>query len=525
MCAICGIINFTGEEVSEVTIQRMLSEMKHRGPDDEGIFIVDNVGFGHVRLSIIDLTSAGHQPMFSQDKRYCIVYNGEVYNYLELKKELEGKYNFVTRTDTEVILNSFVEWGPACLNRFNGMFAFAIYDLHERSIFLARDRFGIKPLYYYYDKNYLIFASEIPSILSVIEKPIQADEQMIYDYLIFNRTDHTERTFFNQIKALPHAYRLTINEKGIQTNRWYDLERRLNRPFAGVDVFRETFRSAVELRLRSDVPVGVCLSGGLDSSSIVSVLLKDNDRHDLNTFSAVYGQGREGDESEFINSYESLIQNMHYIYPSAESLMNDFCSFVRAHAEPVPRPNIYAQFKVMELAKHHVTVLLDGQGADEQLAGYHYFFGFYFKSLLKQLRLRCLSSELVFYLKRHRSLYGLKSLAFLLLPEFLQTHVRVSDLGYVNSDFTELWSQNSSVPRLLYSSESLNEALIDHFEHKLEHLLKWEDRNSMWFSIEARVPFTRSSVGGRDIITARGPKNSKGKDEAHSQGGDERYTA
>ena len=500
MCGICGIINKNNKPVSSESIQAMMNRMKHRGPDDEGIFIDENIGLGHVRLSIIDLTSAGHQPMFSDDGRYVLVFNGEVYNYIEIRSELSSKYNFKTNTDTEVLLKAYQEWGESCLDKFNGMFAFAVYDRKQKTFFIARDRFGIKPLYYYHDKSRFIFASEITSILSVLNKKPIPDDGTIFNYLVFNRTDVTDETFFTDIKRLPHGHNITLkcvpqpfNSSTLQPKikRWYDLRKRVKEAeeFKSLDEFRETLSSSVGLRLRSDVPVGVCLSGGLDSSSIVSLLLKDFKKSDLNTFSAVYGEGIRGDESEFINEYKDILENMHYINPTAESLYNDMHQFVYAHAEPIPSTAPYAQFKVMELAKDNVVVTLDGQGADEELAGYHYFFGYFFKDLLRHFRLLKLSSEIFHYLVNHKSIYGLQTFLYFLLPEKLRTMARVSEKGYLQDDFVKRHSVNNSIAGNLYGSCSLHEALLDHFEYKLEHLLKWEDRNSMWFSLESRVPF------------------------------------
>lgn len=213
MCGICGIVRFDGQSVAENPIQQMMRVMKHRGPDDEGFFVNADVGLGCVRLSILDLSSAGHMPMSSGDGRYVIIHNGEVFNYLELRSQLRSRFPFRSHSDSEVILYSYLEWGPDCLERFNGMFAFALFDCQSRSLFIARDRFGIKPLYYYSDEQVFIFASEIPAILKVFEKGTIADESMIYDFLIFNRTNHTENTFFKNIKKLGLGCSLHIHNR------------------------------------------------------------------------------------------------------------------------------------------------------------------------------------------------------------------------------------------------------------------------------------------------------------------------
>lgn len=492
MCGICGIIRTNDQLVDPAHIHQMMRAQKHRGPDDEGVFIENGVGLGFVRLSIIDLSLSGHQPMSSADNRYVVVFNGEIFNYIEIREELkELGHQFRTNTDTEVLLTAYREWGEECLNRFNGMWAFAIYDKVNKSVFASRDRYGVKPFYYLQTKEFIAFASEIPPLLSLLPARPTPDFQSIFDYLAFNRTDQTERTFFNEIKKLQHGSTLRIEAGRVSIAQWYNLRANVSKAkgFSNPDEFRELFRSSIDLRLRSDVPVGVCLSGGLDSSSIVSVLLSNFDKRDLNTFSAVYSKGQIGDETEFIKEYEPFLTNMFYTTPTGESLKQDLKNFVKAHAEPIPSTAPYAQFKVMELAKGKVVVTLDGQGADEELAGYHYFFGFYFKDLLRRLKLGRLFKEIYYYIAKHRSLLGIKSFVFFLMPQKLRTSTRVKEKAYLNKQFIQEYGQSNNIAGNLYGAKTLQEALLNHFEYKLEHLLKWEDRNSMWFSLEARVPF------------------------------------
>lgn len=501
MCGICGIIRFDNKPVQETPIREMMRIMKHRGPDDEGVFLENNTGLGFVRLSILDLSMAGHQPMFSPDNKYVIVFNGEIYNYIELREELQKEgVIFTTKTDTEVLLNAYIQWGQDCIHRFNGMWAFAIYDREKKTIFFARDRFGVKPFYYLHTKEYFAFCSEIPPLLSLLNEKPTPDNQTIFDFLIFNRTDQTERTFFSEIKKLQHGCKLTIDNNILQSSifnlqssikQWYDLKERVSKTegFKSPEEYKELLSSAIGLRLRSDVPVGVCLSGGLDSSSIVSVLLTDFDKKDLNTFSAAYKKGQFGDETAFINEYKNSLKNMFFTTPDADSLENDLFQFVKAHGEPISSTSPYAQYKVMKLAQSNVVVTLDGQGADEELAGYEYFFGFYFKDLLTHGRVGRLISEMYHYLTKHHSLMGIKSFLFFMLPKRLRTKVRVNEKGYVRTDFVNNYKNSNSISGNLYGSKSLTDSLLDHFEYKMEHLLKWEDRNSMWFSIESRVPF------------------------------------
>ena len=493
MCGICGIIRFNGASPDRQLIRRMMSTIKHRGPDDEGLLLDEKVGLGFVRLSIIDLSPQGHQPMFSLDKRYSIIYNGEVYNYLEIKNELIKKgYRFMSKTDTEVVLNSFIEWGEECLTRFNGMWAFVIYDNLKQELFCSRDRFGVKPFYYYYDRDQFVFASEIPPLLETLKAKPSVNKEVMFDYMIYNRTDQSEQTFFTEIKKLQHSHtlRVSINEGTVIPKKWYDLKNRLSSsvPFCSAESFRETFESSVNLRLRSDVPVGVCLSGGLDSSSITSTLLKTFNKGDLNTFSAVYEKGQNGDESEFINEFRPFIKRMNFITPTADSLYEDLPRFVTTQSEPFPTTSIYAHYKVMELARKHVVVTLDGQGADEEMGGYPYFFGFYYKELIRQFRLLKLFMELKGYWSNHHSTYAYKTFLYFLLPGSLKRNLRIREKGYLTKDFSNQ-KFTSLISSELYNSHNVNAALFNHFEYKLEHLLKWQDLNSMRFSLEARVPF------------------------------------
>ncbi|MFD2568094.1 asparagine synthase (glutamine-hydrolyzing) [Pseudotenacibaculum haliotis] len=488
MCGISGIINFNNNKVEEKDLRLMMHKMKHRGPDDEGVFIDNNIGFGFVRLSILDLTSAGHQPMHSHDNRFVIVFNGEVYNYIEIRDELKEEFHFKTGTDTEVVLAAYQKWGEACLDKFNGMFAFAIYDKEKQQVFAARDRYGIKPFYYYMDDDQFIFASEIKSILPFI--PREANLKIIYDYLMFNRTDHRTETFFKNVKKMQHGSFLKLNGKEVTFSRWYNLEERINSDKSLTsEEYRKLFNDSIKLRLRADVPVGVSLSGGIDSSSITSVLVEDFDLKELNTFSAVYGADEPTDESGYINEYKSSVKNMYYTSPNAETFFEDFESFIDAHNEPCPDLGPYVQFKVMELASERVKVTLDGQGADEQLAGYHNFFSVYYLELIKKMKLLKLLKENVSYFKKHGSLDVLKYLIYYALPPKAQTKISKNIYPSINKSLFDEFKADLSVNKMLYKPKDLNESLVQHFEYKLEHLLRWEDLNSMHFSIESRVPF------------------------------------
>ncbi|HLP57711.1 MAG TPA: asparagine synthase (glutamine-hydrolyzing) [Candidatus Deferrimicrobium sp.] len=509
MCGICGIVNLDGCPVRAGEIRAMMTLIKHRGPDDEGSFLDNNMGLGFVRLSIIDLSPAGHQPMFSDDGRYVTVYNGEIYNYIELRKELVEKYRFKTGSDTEVLLNAYREWGEACLHRFNGMFAFVIYDKKTGHLFMARDRFGIKPFYYHLNRNSFIFASEQRAILPFL-KNRTPNKKAIFEYLVYNRSDQGDYTFFQDIRKLAHGSRAALKNGTLKIEKWYELRDQMKEPFNTPGEFYQSFKKSIKLQLRSDVPVGVCLSGGLDSSSIVSVMLKEFNRHDINTFSIVYQKGEEADESAFINEYQGKLENMHFTRPSAESFSADLTSFIDCHSEPVATLGPYAHFRVMQLAKNHVKVTLDGQGADEQLAGYHYFFASYFKELLQHMRLFNLLNEVAAYVKIHRSFIAVKYLGLYLTPSFLKDSLSRITHNYVDKNFFNEVKTCSSIKNDLYNPATLSQSLYQHFEFKLEHLLKWEDHNSMWNSLESRVPFLDHHLVERTLSLPPGKIINKG---------------
>ena len=356
MCGIAGVVNFSGKTVLREELDTMLKTIKHRGPDDEGVFIKDNIGLGHVRLSIIDLSTAGHQPMFSNDNRYSIVFNGEIYNYLELKKELKDKYSFKTKSDTEVLLAAYQVWGEECLSKFNGDFSFVIFDLQENVLFGARDRFGIKPFYYHKENDSFIFASEIKAILPLLGN-VSPNNNVIFEYLVYHRTDQSHQTFFNSVQKLKHGHCFTLKEGDLKIRRWYNLADQIkNNVKLTPEEYREELKLSVGLRLRSDVPIGVCLSGGIDSSTVTSMLYHDFNIKNVNTFSVVFEKGSWEDESPFIDAFKGTLNNMRYVEPSAQSFYDEFENFARSHSEPIPGVSPYSQYKVMQLAAKNVSV-------------------------------------------------------------------------------------------------------------------------------------------------------------------------
>jgi len=489
MCGIYGRYNFDGHPVERETLSVMSDTLKHRGPDAQGYFIKGAIAVGALRLSVIDLSQKANQPIFSRDGRFCIVYNGEVYNYIEIRDELKEKYDFISNGDTEVVLYSFIEWGQACLDKLNGMFAFAILDIERQALFLARDRFGIKPLYYYVSDKAFIFSSELKPFKYVLEdKKINAN--IMYNYLVFNRTDYDNNTFLEGVKRVPHGCAMTVEKNTYALHPWYRLGDHLKKGYARPEALKDDLVSSLAVHLRSDVPLGVCLSGGLDSSSIVSLLLKEFPAVPLQTFSAVYGKNIYGDESEYIDEFRHILgQRLYKTSVTADALLSDVRDFIYYIDEPVGHIAPFMHYQVMKLARHHAVVLLDGQGADETLAGYHYFFGMFFKELLYTKQPYTLLKEIFYYCLRHKSLFGFASFLYFLLPARTKSTIKISGNNSLSRQFLSQYRGDETIPDMLYSSTNLHDSLLEHFEHKLEHLLKWEDRNAMRFSLESRVPF------------------------------------
>lgn len=545
MCGITGIFSPAGKPVDTRLLGRMTTALRHRGPDDEGYILAHtlsasvqplrgsdtipeitlpdistrsslstnpNLGLGWRRLSIIDLSPTGHQPMANVDQSIWIVFNGEIYNYIELRKELQAKgYVFRTQSDTEVIIHAYSAWGPDCVHHLNGMWGFALYDAIQKILFCARDRFGIKPFYYWWDGTTFLFASEIKALLESAEIPRAANDGMVYDYLAHRILDHTDQTFFESVCQLRPGHWSQIDQNGLQTRQYYQLEYNpdLGRFDEGqshrlAEEFRERFTDSIRIHLRTDVTLGSCLSGGLDSSSIVCTsnqlifgteavsraVVGDRQK----TFTATYSDARFSEE-KFVNSViRQTHADPHFIQPSSQGLLAELPAFVRAHDEPVISTSMYAQWNVMKLAaQNKVKVLLDGQGGDELLGGYRWHFPVFHGQLLKELRMGDLLREI-------RSAHDVTSLSLMGLAKPLTQKVakilipqslRGSLLGiapYLNNDFATRSSNRATA--LVKTDFNLQQRLWEEeTRFNLQQLLHYEDRNSMAFSIEARVPF------------------------------------
>lgn len=480
----------------------MASALAHRGPDAAGDFAEPGVAFAFRRLAILDLSPAGNQPMSDPSGRYRLMHNGEIYNYRELRAELEGKgHRFHTGTDTEVILAAYTEWGESCLRRFNGMWAFAIWDSETRSLFASRDRFGVKPFYYHRDGTRLLFASEPKALLAGGVNRI-ANPRVIRDYVQQGYLDHTAETFFEGIVRLAPAHSLTFDADGLRLSRYWSLEPRDSPEGDAAEAVREMLFDAVRLRLRSDVPVGTCLSGGLDSSAIVRIVdrLLRTEAHNARqvgdrqqTFTAFF-EDRSVNERPFAEAAIADTRTKpHWVTFDADGLVGNVLSIVEAQDEPFGSTSMIAQWYVMREAKRAgLTVMLDGQGADEIFAGYHGYFAPFFADLLAAGRFGALRQELMAYRRLHGASHA--HLANLVVRRFMPERIRWIARGRAQGGSSlvhpNLPGGYTPEPEDLSGSDRLTRMLrLLLTTRGLPELLRYEDRNSMAHSLEARVPF------------------------------------
>jgi asparagine synthase (glutamine-hydrolysing) len=506
MCGITGIISANPRLVSADILKQMTNTIAHRGPDGEGYWIspTGHAGLGHRRLAVIDLSAGAAQPMHYL-KRYTIVYNGEIYNYPELKEDLiKQGYVFGTRSDTEVILAAYDWRKEQCLSLFDGMFAFAIWDEKEQRLFAARDRFGEKPLYTCIINNAFYFASEIKSFWAT-GIPRQVNESQLINYLALGYTQGrpvNNSSFYRNVYSLPPGHYLSFEPATLRQslNRWWqlDIEREaITNEKKAVETFGELLLGSVRRRLRSDVPLGSSLSGGIDSSSIVEMITRENNgAGELSTFSAVF-PGFEKDESAYIRLLSAKLRVQNYtVTPTVNGFLADFEKLLYHHDEPIGSASIYAQYKVFELARqHNVTVLLDGQGADEILAGYTKYLHWYLQELLAGRQYaRTVKEKKALRENAAPFNWGLKNYLAAWFPEKAAKHLvhreaaKLKANPFIQKDFLNQYAD----PGLLYKPvvNRLNDLLcFNTCGPGLEELLRNADRNSMAHAREVRLPF------------------------------------
>ena len=514
MCGIAGIISVNENEIFQQRLQLMTDTIAYRGPDGEGHWISKNgkVGLGHRRLSVIDLSLNASQPMHYLG-RYSIIFNGEIYNYIELKQTLiKHGYSFKTKSDTEVLMALYDKEKENCLSLLDGMFSFVIYDNKKGEIFAARDRFGEKPFYYNYDhEKHFIFGSEMKSLWAAGVKK-EVNNKMLFAYLNYgslqNQKDESE-TFYKNCTNLPHGHylKLSVNSCVLSIKKYYDINfKNINHTITEIQAqkkFKELFYISVNRRLRSDVATGTSLSGGLDSSVIVCIIdqLKKGTQQKQNTFSAIF-PGFAKDEKKYIDYViESTNVIPNFTTPDEDGIIKDFEKLIWHQEEPFGTASIYAQYCVMRLAKENkVTVLLDGQGADEYLAGYHSYYHQFFNDLKKNYPKR-FQAQYSSYLKLHDAntinqimKKDLKYFVRMKIPNALRAGKNF--MNYYNHKKKSFYSdefyfdniKDNSIP-FQYPKE-LNTALYyNTFQGELQSLLRYSDRNSMSQSREVRLPF------------------------------------
>ncbi len=512
MCGIAGVLDLAGHRLASGPVLAMIGALAHRGPDGETLRRLGPLVLAHRRLSILDPTPAGDQPMCSADGRYWVVHNGEIYNFLELADELRSHgHEFRTATDTEVILAAYAVWGPDCVTRFNGIWAFALWDAVEERLFLSRDRFGVKPLYLAESSGVLAFASEVKALLTLEWVDRTPDTEAIRDFLLDARVDHRPGTFFRGIRRLLPAHNLLVGPNIRRDWRYWDVPTLATDPSVGpsagdqgaVEQFRDLLTESVSLQLRSDVAIGSCLSGGIDSSTIVVVAdalrrgrlearelrHHERDRQPQLAFFASFDDPQI-DERRFVDEVVAATSaELHTITPDATEAAATLEAVVRQQDEPFGSTSIVAQYYVMQTAHAAgVKVLLDGQGADELLAGY-------------------LPKSPARYAGILRSRDGLGALGAWARHGAPASPARIAWFAVTNGAPPPTLARPSRVIRSWLGPRSRPARRADprppvppgtvlarnlwrdiEYGH-LPGLLRYEDRNSMAFGIEARVPF------------------------------------
>ncbi len=498
MCGITGIYRFN-KQVNPDEIDKLTDSLSHRGPDGRGVWFNNkkNLGLGHRRLSILDLTVAGTQPMVSPDGKYVIVLNGEIFNFLEIKSKLALKgYTFKTKTDTEVVLKAYQEWGTKMLDIFNGMWAFAIYDIDKEMLFLSRDRYGVKPLYYFYDNNEFVFASEVKSIYQYLGKRGTINKTTIQDILDFNQEYHgTERTYINEVKSLKAGHNLYLNCNGLQDENWYHFKKeKVPKDFnEQAKQLKELLIDAIKIRLRSDVPVGTCLSGGIDSGAISSLINTFNANDDKrfsnfshHSFCAGFPDknlDETKDAKRLANQLKIKLDVEMINTPSALKLEEA----LNQTDGPMPALAFYPIWQLYGyIKKQNITVTLDGQGADEMLGGY--FLGF------EALKGAMEKGDLFWFYDLKKTYAALNPSLNKTMQDFSKTVIKMKLLEIKNKGLKVFKSILSLKFKQIKTTNKLGNSFEtalrkQFFSTPLPFLLHQYDRASMANGIECRMPF------------------------------------
>lgn len=513
MCGILGVFEHSSSDRFRRNLGAGMHALRHRGPDAQGVEAYPVAGgvlhLGHARLSIIDLTEGGRQPMHGGDGRYAIVFNGEIYNYKELREELKALgCRFTSDSDTEVLLAAWTVWGRGCLPRLVGMFAFVVLDREAGTLTCVRDIFGIKPFFYAEDDGNFLFASEAPALVALKSAKAQLNWQRAYDYLVHGDYDSSPESFFDGVLHLPPGCLLVVNLAARVVGaieRWWTpsiVERRDLSFEEAAERVRENFLQSIRLHLRSDVPLGAALSGGVDSSAVVCAMRHVAPDHPIHTFSYV-AAGSELNEEKWADLVSRHVGAVaHKVFVTPQELARDLDDMIRAQGEPFGSTSIYAQYRVYKLAKDNgITVTLDGQGADEMLAGYNGYPGQRLRSLLETGH----GMQALRFLKawsqwpdRSRAM-GIK-LAVAEMTDGALYHAlrrlsgRRATPAWIRDDALTERGVSRRHPRQRPELDGRGRRVMAELAHSLtkrglSSLLRHGDRNSMRFSIESRVPF------------------------------------
>jgi asparagine synthase (glutamine-hydrolysing) len=451
MCGIAGII---GKNASKDVLLKMTNTQKHRGPDYTGFWLDENVCFGHNRLSIIDLSENANQPFQDEEERYQLIFNGEIYNYLELKNELD--YNFVTSSDTEVLFAAYLKWGKACLNKLNGMFSFAVWDSVDKKLFAARDRFGVKPFYYHQSEDTLYFSSEIKTLHSagIAKEP---NKKVWANYFSFGSYGMPHETFWKHIDQLPGGHCLEFEKNTLKIEKWYFFEKEIEKHKEKLSYeeiknkYIVLLKDSIKLRFRADVSVGFNVSGGLDSSALLAFVNQQENKENIKAFT-FYTNDDRYDELPWVEEMVSLTENSLQKVLLKPEEVKELAAKIDYHQdEPYGGIPTLAYAKIFEKARAKNTlVLLDGQGMDEQWAGYDYYLQ-----------------------KNEATIQGVKKSPF--------------KKEVLSKEMIAL-SQKPIYPKP-FRDELLNKQYRDLFYTKIPRALRFNDRVSMAYSTELREPF------------------------------------
>jgi len=491
MCGIAGIWHRDGHKVNHADLKRMADAIQHRGPDGEGFWQQDNIGLCHRRLSILDISSRGSQPMATPDGQLQLVFNGAIHNYVELRQELQARgIVFLSETDTEVVLWAYRTWGKSCFERFNGMWAIAIWDSSKQELVLIRDRFGIKPLFYSVRDDRIAFASEAKAIISVFNEEREIQQQELVGFLHGAMPDSSDRTFFKNIFQIRPGNICSIRRGNIHTEKYWLFEpgTEVARPDAE-EAFLALLDDAVRLRLRSDIPVGAMLSGGLDSSS-VALLAAAQITTPMQTFSLQYDDPA-CDESHYANRVlqENKLLLPHFFKPPSSQLLETIRSTTWHHDAPCPSRGRFAAWHLMKDTSRHVKVILTGEGSDEILAGYGRFV---VDAMLDRWQLESAPYSVI--MREFRDLTGISGkpvhhfINHYIKQRFFSSGLLAADI--LGRDAKKMYRKaDAPVPASRYRSR-LNNVLWHEFTvDGMPEILHHFDASTMAFGIEGRAPF------------------------------------